>query len=186
MDKEQELDAKEIINHYSEERLEKILREYGEDKFAKRIAKNICINRKIRLIQTVGDLLWSLERSIPIKIQKTSKSHFATNTFRALRIEVNNELSDLSETLKTIVTYLKPGARLAVITFHSTEDRIVKNTFRELSTDCVCPAKAPICTCNHSAEVTSVTKKPIIPTDEEIFENPRSRSAKLRVVEKNE
>lgn len=184
MDKDQEFDAKETVNHYPEERLGYILGEYGEEPFARKIAKNICKFRKNRPIQTVSDVLWILEQSIPLKIQKTGRSHFATNTFRALRIEVNNELGDLSKTLKTIVGYLKANAKLAVISFHSTEDRIIKNTFRELSTECICPPKAPICTCNHKAEVKLITKKPIIPTEKEVFDNPRSRSAKLRVVQK--
>lgn len=184
MNQGQELNARTIVNHYSEEQLLSLLRDYGEEKFARKIARNICTYRKNRSIQTVGDLLWILEKSIPVKIQKTSKSHFATNTFRALRIEVNNELGDLAQTLKKLVELLNPGSRLAVITFHSTEDRIVKNTFRELSTDCICPPESPVCICDHEAEVRLVAKKPIIPSDFEIADNPRSRSAKLRVVEK--
>lgn len=184
MNLSQEFNAKEIVNHYSEQQIAKILTEYGEEPFSKKIAKNICKYRKNKHIEKVSDLLWVLEKSIPLKIQKTSKKHFATNSFRALRIEVNNELGDLSKTLKQFVGYLKPKAKLAVITFHSTEDRIVKNVFKELSASCICHQNAPICTCNHKATIKLINKKPIVPSEIEIVSNPRSRSAKLRIVEK--
>ena len=184
MDQSQKLDAISVLNHYPEEKLEKILREYGEEKFSRGISKNICIMRRNKHVETVGDLVYVLEKSIPIKIQKTSRVHFATKTFQAIRIEVNGELRDLKESLVNFVDSLRPGARLAVVTFHSLEDRIVKNTFRDLASDCSCPENAPICNCNKVAQVSLINKKPIIAEDEEIAINPRSRSAKLRIVEK--
>lgn len=184
MDQSQKLDAVLLLNHYPEDKIEKILREYGEEKFSRGIAKNICIIRRNKHIETVGDLVYILEKSIPIKIQKTARTHFATKTFQAIRIEVNGELNSLKESLTDFVTHLRPGAKLAVITFHSLEDRIVKNTFRELASDCSCPDNAPICNCDKVSQVKLINKKPIIATDEEVHINPRSRSAKLRIVEK--
>lgn len=184
MDQSQELDAIAIINHYPELRLLQILRDYGEEKFAKQIAHNICRTRKNKHINTVGDLIYILENSIPIKIQKTSRTHFATKTFQAIRIEVNKELIGLNQAIIDFVEALKPGSRLAVITFHSLEDRIVKNTFRYLSSYCVCPPNAPICNCDKTESIKLINKKPIIASEEEIAQNPRSRSAKLRIVEK--
>lgn len=184
MDQNQKIDAKYILNYYPESEIEKILQEYGEEKFARIIARNICKTRKEKLFNLVGDLLSVLQVSIPKKIQATSKKHYATNVFRALRIEVNDELKPLEKTILDIVSVLKPKSKLAVITFHSTEDRIVKNVFRDLARVCSCPENAPICTCDRKAEVILLNKKPIIATNEEIAENPRSRSAKLRVIEK--
>lgn len=184
MDQTQKLDAISVINHYSEENLEKLLREYGEEKFSRKIAKNICLARRNKHIETIGDLIYVLEKSIPLKIQKTSRSHFATKTFQAVRIEVNNELLGLKEAINDFVSILKPGGRLAIITFHSLEDRIVKNAFRELASDCICPQNAPVCNCDKVSEVQLINKKPIIASDEEVKINPRSRSAKLRIIEK--
>ncbi len=184
MDQSQKLDAITVLNHYPEVRLEKIIREYGEEKFSKKIARNICLIRKNKHIETVGDLIYILEKSIPAKIKNTSKIHFATRTFQAIRIEVNKELINLEKSIHDFIDVLKPGGRLAIITFHSLEDRIVKNTFRNLASACSCPPNAPICTCGKIPTVKLTTKKPIIPTGEEIKENPRSRSAKLRIVEK--
>lgn len=184
MDQRGELDAVKILNHYPEEKLEKILREYGEEKFAKNIAKNICLIRKNKHIETVGDLLYILGQSIPVKIRKTGRTHFATKTFQAIRIEVNSELINLEKSIHDFVDIMKPGGRLAIITFHSLEDRIVKNIFRDLANDCSCPPNAPICICNKKPAVKLINKKPIVPTEEEVKNNPRSRSAKLRMVEK--
>jgi 16S rRNA (cytosine1402-N4)-methyltransferase len=184
MDQSQKLNAILVLNKYPEEKLEKILREYGEEKFSRKIAKNICITRKNKQIETVGDLIYILEKSIPLKFQKTSRVHFATKTFQAVRIEVNGELEGLKEAINDFVSLLKPDGRLAIITFHSLEDRIVKNTFRELASDCICPQNAPVCNCSKVSDVKLITKKPIIATEKEIEMNPRSRSAKLRLVEK--
>jgi 16S rRNA (cytosine1402-N4)-methyltransferase len=184
MDQTQELSAHEVLNKYPEKRLEYILKNYGEENFARQIATQICEQRKNRSIETVGDLLFAIEKVIPIRVQKTSKIHFATRTFQAIRIEVNQELENLSMALKDFVSILKPGGKLAVIAFHSLEDRIVKNTFRELAATCSCPPNAPVCTCDKKAEIVLINKKPIVATEEEIEINPRSRSAKLRIVEK--
>ena len=184
MDQTQKLDAILVINKYPEEKLEKILREFGEEKFSRGIAKNICLIRKNKHIETAGDLLYILEKSIPLKFQKTSRAHFATKTFQAIRIEVNSELEGLKEAIVNFVSFLIPGGRLVVITFHSLEDRIVKNAFRELASDCICPQNAPVCNCDKVSEVKLVNKKPIVADEKEIVENPRSRSAKLRIVEK--
>ncbi|MFA4995584.1 MAG: 16S rRNA (cytosine(1402)-N(4))-methyltransferase RsmH [Patescibacteria group bacterium] len=184
MDQTQELSAFDVLNYYPQLKLEKIFKEYGEEKFYKNIAKNICKDRKIKPIEKVGELLDILEISIPTKIRKTSKKHFATGTFRALRLEVNQELTKLDTTLMNFINALKKGSRLAVISFHSTEDRIVKETFRKAENPCVCPPLAPVCTCENVSAVKIITKKPIIPSDQEIAENPRSRSAKLRIIEK--
>jgi len=184
MDQTQKLDAIIVLNKYPEEKLEQILKEYGEEKFSRGIAKNICLIRKNKHIETVGDLIYVLEKSIPLKFQKTSRTHFATKTFQAIRIEVNNELEGLKEAIDDFVASLESGGRLAVITFHSLEDRIVKNTFRELASDCICPQNAPVCNCDKVSEVKLINKKPITASEQEIAENPRSRSAKLRVIEK--
>ena len=184
MDKSQKLDAKEILNSYSEKDIARILEVFGEERFALPITRGITKARKEKAINTVGQLIDILEGIIPIKIQKTSKKHFATNTFRALRIEVNNELDFLYKTLQKFFDILNPHGRLAVITFHSSEDRIVKELFRKLSNVCSCPPDAPICTCDRKAEGVLLTRKPIIPSASELQENNRSRSAKLRIIEK--
>lgn len=184
MDQTQELDAKKVVNYYSEKQLEEIIRNYGEEKYAYRIAKNICKNRKHKQLETVGDLLYSIEPAIPIIEQRKSRIHFATRTFQAIRIEVNSELDILEQSIRDIVSRLNVGARIAIISFHSLEDRIVKNTFRDLASDCSCPPNAPICNCDKQSEIKIITTKPIVPTEDELRSNPRSRSAKLRVAEK--
>lgn len=184
MDQTQKLNATTILNYYSEKQIEQILREYGEERFAKYIARKITLIRKNHRFETVGDLLCALKDSIPKKIQQISRIHYATKTFQALRIEVNHELEFLGVALKDFISLLSPGSRLAVISFHSLEDRIVKNTFRELAKDCICPKELPVCNCNHRAVIKILTKHPITATEEEIESNPRSRSAKLRIAEK--
>ncbi len=184
MDQTQKLSAFDVLNYYPQLKLEKIFKEYGEEKFYRNIAKNICKNRKIKPIERVGELLSILETSIPTKVRKTSKKHFATGVFRALRLEVNQELTKLDTALMDFINILSKGSRLAVISFHSTEDRIVKETFRKAENPCSCPPLAPVCACGNTPLVKIMTKKPIIPSDQEIAENPRSRSAKLRIVEK--
>lgn len=184
MDTSQKLDAEKIINVYPQKDLEKILFNYGEEKYSRMISVAICKARKEGEIKTVGQLLDILDKVLPASYKYKSGKHFATKTFQAIRIEVNNELSGLDKAIKNIVGHLESKGRLAIITFHSLEDRIVKNTFRELSKECVCPDNAIVCTCGHKSEVKLITKKPVIPTEEEIKENSRSRSAKLRIVEK--
>jgi 16S rRNA (cytosine1402-N4)-methyltransferase len=180
MDQHQDLSAADILNTYSQHKLEEILKN-GEEKHYRKVATAICISRKIKVFKTIGDLLDVLDKSLPKKYRKT---HMATDTFRALRIEVNNELSKLSCTLEDIIDLLEPKTKLAVITFHSLEDRIVKNTFKKLEKPCTCPPKIPYCVCGKIPKLKIITKKPIIPSDSEIKNNPRARSAKLRIVEK--
>lgn len=180
MDRRQALSAQEVVNTYSQQELTRILYEYGEERWAARIVTLILENRPI---QTTGQLVNIIDRAIPAKVRRQGP-HPARRTFQALRIEVNQELDPLPGVLKDFVSLLKPGGRMAVITFHSLEDRLVKNTFRELENPCVCPPSAPICICGKKRQVRKVDKKPIAPTEQEIEQNPRSRSAKLRVVEK--
>lgn len=183
MDQSQKVDAKFVLNNYPIWDLEKILREYGEEKFAKNIAKNITKQRTKKHFETVGELLRVIQSSIPKKFTY-GKKHFATNTFRALRMEVNNEVGNLEEAIIKYVDFLKKDCKLAIITFHSIEDRIVKNVFRTLSNPCTCPAEIPFCVCGKRPKIRILHKKPIVPTESEIKENPRSRSAKLRIVVK--
>jgi len=184
MNHDQTLTASKIVNYYSQSQIEDILNRFGEEPFANKIAREICLQRKNHRINTVGDLLHALKKAIPVKFQNKFRIHYATKTFQALRIEVNHELENLEKATLNFISILKPGGRLAVISFHSLEDRIVKNTFRNLAKDCICPSDSPICTCNHKPEVKLLTKHPLTPREQEIRQNPRSRSAKLRVVEK--
>lgn len=177
------LSAKGIVNNYSEKELAKIIREFGEEKFAGRIAREIGERRKIGEIRGTKELAEIVRQSIPQKFQK-SKIHPATKTFQALRIEVNQELENLKKFVPQAIESLAPGGRLAIISFHSLEDRIVKNIFRENARGCICPANFPQCRCGNKPKVRIITKKPITPNLEEIKENPRSRSAKLRVCER--
>jgi len=181
MDQSQKVDARFILNNYPKWDLEKILKEYGEEKFAKNIAKNITQARVEKHFETVGDLLEVLMQSIPKKQIYGSRKHFATNTFRALRMEVNHEVDRLEKTVNDFVEHLKPGSKIAIITFHSIEDRIVKNTLRTLSNPCECPAEIPYCVCGKKPSVELISNKPIIPTEDELKSNPRARSAKMRV-----
>ena len=183
MDKNQIKTASNILNSYSITELEQLLKR-GEERRAKIIAKNAAKFRKNKKIAKVKDLLEILEKSIPLKIQKTGKTHYSTATFRALRIEVNDELKNLNQTIIDIVNSLKPKSRLAIITFHSLEDRIVKHAFKNLANPCVCPPKLPYCVCGKKPQIIIITKKPTLPSQEEIDNNPRSRSAKLRIIEK--
>lgn len=183
MNQKQIVTAAEIINAYPLVELKRVLK-YAEEKYYKNIAENIVLDRKVRKIRTVGDLLKILEDSIPAGVRARSKKHFATNTFRGLRIETNNELSSLADTIKTMVKSLKPGGKIAVISFHSTEDRIVKHTFKEIANPCTCPREFPQCVCGLKPEIKILTKKPIEASEEELRDNPRSRSAKLRIAER--
>lgn len=183
MNSEQTLSAKEVVNAYDEYRLYTVIRDYGEENFAKVIARNIVAERNKNVIETCGQLVDIIDKSIPYGARKKG-SHSAKKTFQALRIEVNNELDGLNDFLVDAVKRLSSGGRIAVITFHSLEDRIVKHCFADLSTDCICPPNIPVCVCNHRAIGKLVNKKPIIPSEQEQNENTRSQSAKLRIFEK--
>ncbi len=182
MDGSQKLSAGDVVNGYSEQQLYDVIRTYGEEKFASSIAKNIVAYRSESPIETCGALVEIIEKSIPKGAQKGG--HPAKRTFQALRIEVNGELTGLRQALEAMAKRLNSGGRLAVITFHSLEDRIVKQTFVQLATDCICPPGLPVCVCGHKAEGEVVTKKPIIPSERELQNNSRSQSAKLRVFRK--
>ncbi len=175
--------AAEIVNHAREKELEEIFWEYGEEKFAGRIAKKICEIRKDNPIDTTFKLVDAIAEVVPKKFQ-FGRVHFATKVFQALRIATNNELENLKEVLPEAVETLSPGGRLAVISFHSLEDRIVKQYFKKESSGCLCPKDFPVCQCGHKAILKILNKKPIVPSEEEATQNPRSRSAKLRVAEK--
>ena len=183
MDKSQELTAKIVVNTYSENELSQILFEYGEEKFSRKIAKNICEYRKTKEITTTKELVEIIEKSIPAFAKKDG--HPAKRTFQAIRIEVNNEIKPLTKTVEDCIDVLKPEGRLCIITFHSLEDRAVKRVFLEQTGKCTCPSDLPYCVCNKKENGKIITKKPIIASIEEQNENSRSKSAKLRVFEKN-
>lgn len=183
MDQTQELDAYYVVNNYSAERLTQILYRYGEEDNARRIVQNICKAREVAPIETTSQLKEIIESSFPKKIIY-GKGGVSKKTFQAIRIEVNEELDGLDKTIEQLALALKPGGRMAVITFHSLEDRIVKNVFKDLATGCICPPKIPICICGHKPSVKLVNRKPIIAGNEELQQNSRSSSAKLRVIER--
>ncbi len=180
MDKNNPVSAYEVVNNYTEEQLSKIIFEYGEERFARKIAKFICEARKEKNIETTGELVAIIRRAYPARSQK----HPAKKTFQAIRIEVNRELEVLERAIEKAVKSLKKGGRLAIITFHSLEDRIVKNKFRELEKGCICPPELPVCMCGKKPQVKVVTRKPVCAGDDELKYNNRAHSAKLRVVEK--
>lgn len=182
MDKNQELDAEYVINNYTEEQLFKIISEYGEERFAKNIARNICKARKSSKIETTGELVEIIKESIPKS--KQNDGHPAKRTFQAIRIEVNNEIKPLYNTVIDSGKMLNEGGRLVIITFHSLEDRAVKQAYIELQGKCTCPKDLPYCICNYTSYGKIITKKPILPTKEEQEENSRSKSAKLRIFER--
>lgn len=182
MDKSQRLTAKEVINNYSEEHLANIIYEYGEEKFSRQIAKNICIQRAKNKIETTDELVKIIEESIPRLNPK--EGHPAKRTFQAIRIEVNNEIKPLEETIAKSIDLLKPGGRLCVITFHSLEDRAVKVAMNRAKGICTCPKDIPYCVCGAKVLGKVITKKPVIASEEEQKENSRSKSAKLRIFEK--
>jgi len=183
MDRRSRLTASDIINRYSESALAQIIFNYGEERWGKAIARAITRSRKTRRVSTVGDLLNIIAETLPPKVKYADGKHFATRTFQALRIEVNQELIGLDKAIAGFVEVLNPGGRLAVISFHSLEDRIVKQTFLKLADPCTCPAEMP-CLCGKKPIVKIISKKPIVPSDSETRDNIRSRSAKLRIVEK--
>ncbi|SDK40238.1 16S rRNA (cytosine(1402)-N(4))-methyltransferase RsmH [Natronincola ferrireducens] len=183
MDASNPLTAKDVVNQYSQEELARIMWQYGEEKWAKRIAEFIVNHRRQEEIKTTYELVDIIKRAIP-KGARREGAHPAKRTFQAIRIEVNQELDIIEETIKIATNYLNEGGRICIITFHSLEDRIVKNTYRELNDPCTCPPQFPICQCGNKKQLKIITRKPIIPTKEELEKNPRSRSAKLRVAEK--
>ena len=183
MDVRNPLTARTIVNEYSEDKLRKILFEYGEERFSSRIASNIVRARESAPIETTGELVEIIKKSIPAHA-RDGGHHPAKRSFQALRIEVNAELDVIAPAIKSAVGLLKPGGRIAIITFHSLEDRIVKQAFADLSCGCTCPKSFPVCVCGNKPKVKVITKKPILPSAEELEINPRSRSAKLRVAEK--
>ena len=176
--------AENIVNHWSYERLRELIRDMGEEPQGGRIARAIVNEREKKPITGTLELAKLVERAYPPKWRATARNHPATKTFQALRMAVNQELEELQEFLDRIVDYLHPGGRVAVISFHSLEDRLVKRAFRREASGCLCPPRQPYCTCGHSPRVRILTKKPLIPTPEEAAANPRARSAKLRVVER--
>ncbi len=182
MDKSQELTAKKVVNDYSEKELANIIYEYGEERFSRQIAKNICNYRKEKTIHTTKELVDIIEKSIPKS--KQTDGHPAKRTFQAIRIEVNNEIKPLYQTVKDCIDCLKPQGRLCIITFHSLEDRAVKNAYIEAKGKCTCPSDLPYCVCGAKTLGKIITKKPMIATKEEQEENSRSKSAKLRIFEK--
>ena len=183
MDKSSALTAREVVNTYPKEELARIIREYGEEKFANNIAKHIAEERQKAPIETTGQLKEVIEHAIPAAVRKGQQG-FAGRTFQAIRIEVNAELDVLNASIDSMIELLKPGGRLAIITFHSLEDRIVKNKFRENENPCTCPPNFPVCVCGAVSKGRVITRKPIVPTPEECARNKRSTSAKLRVFER--
>ena len=184
MDQSQALSAREIVNTWSEDELNRILRDYAEEKWARQIARVICDRRRNAPIERTAQLVDIVDAAIPKKFRQGDGSHPARRTFQALRIAVNDELEPLEPTLRALSGLLNPGGRLCVITFHSLEDRIVKNTFRNLADPCTCPKSFPVCVCGKKPTVKLVTRKPVTASAEELEQNPRSRSASLRIVEK--
>ena len=182
MDRRQSLTAKDIVNGYSEMELFRIIRDYGEDNFAKNIAKHIVKAREAKEIETTGELNEIIKAAIPAKMRQNG--HPSKKTFQAIRIECNRELEVLKNALDDLIEILNPGGRLCIITFHSLEDRIVKTAFRNKENPCTCPPEFPVCVCGKKPQGKVITKKPILPSEEELEVNSRSKSAKLRVFEK--
>lgn len=182
MDAKAPLTAEDVVNGYAEEELAKILKEYGEERFAKNIARNVAAARKKSRIRTTGELAKIVEASIPAKFRQNGPC--ARKTFQAIRIEVNGELDGLEEAVKGLARRLKKGGRICILTFHSLEDRIVKNAFRELATDCICDKSLPVCVCGKKKEIEIITHKPQTASAEELQNNSRAKSAKLRIAEK--
>ena len=186
MDRSQGMTAAELLNTADERELTAIIRDYGEEKWAARIARMICEHREEKPFETTFDLVYAVDAAIPKAVRRKNDGHPARRTFQAVRIAVNDELKPLEQALKDLTECLKPGGRICVITFHSLEDRIVKHCFKTLENPCVCPPKAPICTCGRKPVVKVLAGGAVAPTAEETERNPRSHSAKLRVAEKRE
>lgn len=185
MDRRNSFSAFDVVNTYSAQKLEEIIRKYGEERWAKRIAEFIVQEREQQPLESTGQLVEVIKKAMPKGARKDGP-HPAKRTFQAIRIEVNGELTILEQAVRDFVQCLKPGGRLAVITFHSLEDRIVKNTFADLANGCTCPKDFPICVCGNKPQGKVITRKPITASEEELIQNSRSRSAKLRVFEKTE
>ena len=183
MDNRMEMTARDIVNDYTDEELRRIIRNYGEDKFAGNIAKEIVKSRAVKPIETTGELVDIIRRAYPAK-ELRKPGHPAKKTFQAIRIELNSELKVLEENLRDMVNLLNDGGRICVITFHSLEDRIVKNILRECENPCICPPDFPVCVCGRKSLGKVISRKPILPSEEELAENKRSQSAKLRVFER--
>ncbi len=184
MDQSAAFCARDVVNGYSEAELIRVIRDYGEEKFAARVARIICETRAEKPIETTSELADIVYRAIPAAARRNEKQHPARRTFQAIRIEVNGELDSIPPSLEEAIRRLAPGGRAAVITFHSLEDRITKQTFSELASGCTCPPNFPVCVCGKKPIIKLLNKKPILPTEEEIAYNPRSHSAKLRGAEK--
>lgn len=182
MDQTSPLTAEMLLNTYSQDEIAKILRDYGEEKFANTIAANVVRRRQINPIKTCGEFVEIIESSIPIKFQQNGPA--ARKSFQAVRIAVNGELEGLYDCVIRLTRRLKRGGRIAILTFHSLEDRIVKQAFKELETDCICPKNLPVCVCGKKKEIEIITKKPIVASDEEMTLNSRSKCAKLRIAQK--
>lgn len=185
MDQSSSFSAKDVVNQYDEMQLYRVIRDYGEEKFAKNIAKHIVAARQEKEIETTGELIEIIKASIPAKVRATG-GHPAKRTFQAIRIEVNRELEVLQDSIDEMIDLLNDGGRLCIITFHSLEDRIVKNKFRENEDPCICPKNFPVCVCGRKSRGKVITRKPIVPSEQEVQENKRSKSSKLRVFEKSE
>ncbi len=183
MDTRQSFTAKELINTYSEQELYRVIRDYGEDKFAKNIAKHIVMAREKKEIETTGELTEIVKAAIPAKV-RMSGGHPSKRTFQAIRIELNRELEVLQDSLEEMIHLLNPGGRICIITFHSLEDRVVKSIYKKSENPCTCPSDFPVCVCGKKPLGKAVTRKPVLPSEEEIENNPRSKSAKLRVFER--
>lgn len=183
MDRRQAKTARDIVNEYSEQELFRVIRDYGEDKFAKNIAKHIAAARVIKPIETTGELVEIIRRAIPAKVRMNG-GHPAKKTFQAIRIELNGELEVLKNSLDDMIDLLKPGGRICVITFHSLEDRMVKTIFKTNENPCTCPSHFPVCVCGNKPKGRLAVKKPIVPGEEELTKNKRSKSSKLRVFER--
>lgn len=183
MDQREPRTASDLINEASEHELFRIIRDYGEERFAQNIAKHIVERRRIKKIETTGELVEIIKASIPMKFRKTG-GHPAKRTFQAIRIELNGELTALQDSLDAMIDLLGDGGRISIITFHSLEDRIVKSAFRKNENPCICPPDFPVCVCGRKSKGRVITRKPILPSEEEMEENPRSKSAKLRVFER--
>ena len=176
--------AADIVNTYSESELYRSIRDYGEDRFAKNIAKHIVKRRQEKLFETAGELAETIRAAIPARVRATG-GHPAKRTFQAIRIELNHELDVLENSIDRMIDFLNPGGRLSIITFHSLEDRIVKNRFRINENPCTCPPEFPVCMCGKKSKGRVITRKPIVPTEKELEENKRSKSSKLRVFERS-
>ena len=184
MDQRSEMTARDIVNDYSEMDLYRVIRDYGEDKFAKNIARHIVQERAKRPIETTGELTEVIRHAIPMKFQKKT-GHPAKRTFQAIRIELNRDLVVLRDSLDDMIDMLNPGGRLCIITFHSLEDRIVKSAFKKNENPCTCPSDFPVCVCGKVSKGRVITRKPILPSEEEMEVNSRSKSAKLRIFERS-